>query len=63
MSPLRGDSVSMEFRLICFDLPSSSGFSGKVPQTMTQSLSTWSAEYSATVEDDQVVSAYDDGSS
>ena len=53
----------MEFRLICFDLPSSSGFSGKVPQTMTQSLSTWSAEYSATVEDDQVVSAYDDGSS
>lgn len=40
-----------------------SGFSGKIPDTMTESVTTWSEKYNANVEEDQVVTAYDNGSS
>lgn len=40
-----------------------SGFAGKYPLTLTQSVTAWSDEYHATVEKDQIVSAFDGGSS
>ena len=39
-----------------------SGFAGKYPLTLTQSVTAWSDEYHATVEKDQIVSAFDGGS-
>ncbi|EMR69008.1 hypothetical protein MGN70_011878 [Eutypa lata] len=51
-----GGEITHEYRLI-------NGFSGKIPDTMTESVTTWSEKYNANVEEDQVVTAYDNGSS
>ncbi|KAK7751517.1 hypothetical protein SLS62_006604 [Diatrype stigma] len=51
-----GGEITHEYKLI-------NGFSGKIPETSTESISTWSEKYNATIEEDKVVSVTDGGSS
>lgn len=51
-----GGEITHEYKFI-------NAFSGKIPETSTESINAWSDKYNVTIEEDQVVSIAGDGSS